>query len=130
MRTGIVRADFMEELRLGFHHEDWLIFYKPMFLGFLTAYTALFLHPNQSKILMVNDPFQISLSLCNSSSFSCLKVIATSFGFPHALFMSLFRKKIFFLNVHLFLTERQRQSVSGGGAEGEGDTESGMGSRL
>ena len=36
------------------------------------------------------------------------------------------------LNVYLFLreTERERQSVSGGGAEQEGDTESKAGSRL
>ena len=38
-----------------------------------------------------------------------------------------FHIKVFF-NVYLFLSERQ--SVSGGGAEREGDTESGAGSRL
>ena len=36
----------------------------------------------------------------------------------------------FFLNVCLFLRERKTQSVSGGGAEREGDTESEAGSRL
>ena len=38
----------------------------------------------------------------------------------------------FDLNVYLFLRERKRekQSVSGGGAEREGDTESKAGSRL
>ena len=35
-----------------------------------------------------------------------------------------------FFNVCLFLRERQRQSVSGGGAEREGDAESEAGSRL
>ena len=39
-----------------------------------------------------------------------------------------FKLKKFFLNVYLFL--RQRQSVSGGGAESEGDPESETGSRL
>ena len=38
-------------------------------------------------------------------------------------------KKIFF-NVCLFLRESERQSMSGGGAEREGDTESEAGSRL
>ena len=33
-------------------------------------------------------------------------------------------------NVYLFLTERERQSMSGGGVEREGDTESETGSRL
>ena len=37
---------------------------------------------------------------------------------------------LFFFNVHLFLTERERQSMSGGGAEREGNTESEAGSRL
>ena len=35
-----------------------------------------------------------------------------------------------FFNVYLFLRQRERQSVSGGGAEREGDTESETGSRL
>ena len=35
-----------------------------------------------------------------------------------------------FFNVYLFLRNRERQSVSGGGAEREGDTESEAGSRL
>ena len=38
--------------------------------------------------------------------------------------------QIFFLNVYSFLTDRERQSMSGGGAEREGDTESEAGSRL
>ena len=41
----------------------------------------------------------------------------------------LFIKKIFF-DIYLFLRNRVRQSVSGGGAEREGDTESEAGSRL
>ena len=36
----------------------------------------------------------------------------------------------FFLNVYLFLRQRARQSMNGGGAEREGDTESEAGSRL
>ena len=36
----------------------------------------------------------------------------------------------FFFNVYLFLTERERQSMSVGGAEREGATESEGGSRL
>ena len=36
----------------------------------------------------------------------------------------------FFFNVCLFLRERETQSVSRGGAEKEGDTESEAGSRL
>ena len=35
-----------------------------------------------------------------------------------------------FFNDYLFLRNRERQSVSGGGAEREGDTESEAGSRL
>ena len=35
-----------------------------------------------------------------------------------------------FFNVYLFLTENERQNMSGGGAEREGDTESETGSRL
>ena len=35
-----------------------------------------------------------------------------------------------FFNVYLFLRERERQKMSGGGAEREGDTESQVGSRL
>ena len=35
-----------------------------------------------------------------------------------------------FFNIYLFLRERQRQSVSRGGAEREGDTESEAGSGL
>ena len=37
---------------------------------------------------------------------------------------------LFFLNVYLFLRDRERQSMSRGGAEREGDTESKAGSRL
>ena len=40
-----------------------------------------------------------------------------------------FLKKIFF-NACLFLRDREIQSASGEGAEGEGDTESKAGSRL
>ena len=36
----------------------------------------------------------------------------------------------FFFNVYLFLRERERQSMSGLGAERKGDTESEAGSRL
>ena len=36
----------------------------------------------------------------------------------------------FFFNVYLFLGQRERQSMNGGGAEREGDTESQAGSRL
>ena len=36
----------------------------------------------------------------------------------------------FFFNVYLFLRQRVRQSVKGGGPEREGDTESEAGSRL
>ena len=36
----------------------------------------------------------------------------------------------YFFNVYLFLTERERQSTSWGGAEREGDKESEAGSRL
>ena len=47
--------------------------------------------------------------------------------------MAAFPKHFFFLiflNVYLFLRERQRQSASRGGVEREGDTESEAGSRL
>ena len=37
---------------------------------------------------------------------------------------------LIFLNVYLFLRERQKQNVSRGGAEREGDTEPEAGSRL
>ena len=40
------------------------------------------------------------------------------------------KKKIFFLTFIHFLRVRERQSMSGGGAEREGDTESEAGSRL
>ena len=36
----------------------------------------------------------------------------------------------FFFNVYLFIWDRERQSMNGGGAEREGDTESEAGSRL
>ena len=36
----------------------------------------------------------------------------------------------FFLNMYLFLRDRERQSTSRGGAESKGDTESEAGSRL
>ena len=36
----------------------------------------------------------------------------------------------FFFKVYSFLRERERQSMSGGGAEREGDTELEVGSRL
>ena len=36
----------------------------------------------------------------------------------------------FFFNVYLFFWDRERQSMNGGGAEREGDTESETGSRL
>ena len=36
----------------------------------------------------------------------------------------------YYFNVYLFLREKERQSVSRGGAEREGDTESKAGSRL
>ena len=36
----------------------------------------------------------------------------------------------FFFNVYLFLREGERRSLSGGGTEREGDTESEAGSRL
>ena len=36
----------------------------------------------------------------------------------------------FFFNVYLFLGQRERQSMNGGGAEREGDTELETGSRL
>ena len=39
-------------------------------------------------------------------------------------------KLFFFFNVYLFLGQRERQSMNGGGAEREGDTESETGSRL
>ena len=44
--------------------------------------------------------------------------------------MSPLRGVPFFLNVYLFLTGRERQSMSRGGVEREGDTESEAGSRL
>ena len=36
----------------------------------------------------------------------------------------------FFFNVFIYFWERERQSMNGGGAEREGDTESETGSRL
>ena len=42
-------------------------------------------------------------------------------------FLILFFK---FFNIYSFLRDRERQSMSGGGAEREGDTESEVGSRL
>ena len=39
-------------------------------------------------------------------------------------------KKIFFVNVFIYFWDRERQSMNGGGAEREGDTESETGSRL
>ena len=44
-------------------------------------------------------------------------------------YLFLFFIKIFF-NIYLFLRDRERQSMSRGGAEREGDTESEAGSRL
>ena len=46
------------------------------------------------------------------------------------LFIYFFFLKIFFFNVYLFLRQRERQSMNGGGAEREGDTELEAGSRL
>ena len=43
---------------------------------------------------------------------------------------SLFIYFEFFLNVYLFLRQRETHSMNGGGAEREGDTESEAGSRL
>ena len=39
-------------------------------------------------------------------------------------------KVIFFFNVFIYFWDRERQSMNGGGAEREGDTESETGSRL
>ena len=51
--------------------------------------------------------------------------VGLAFCLHHLLFFFLV---LVFFNVYLFLTERQ--SISGGGAEREGDTESKAGSRL
>ena len=40
------------------------------------------------------------------------------------------RGQIFFFNVFTYFWDRERQSMNGGGAEREGDTESETGSRL
>ena len=56
----------------------------------------------------------------------------------HVLFLQMGRimkvmdsgKDLFFFYIYLFLRNIVRQSVSGGGAEREGDTESEAGSRL
>ena len=47
--------------------------------------------------------------------------------YPEECFKALF--EIYF-NVYLFLRDRERQSMNGGGAEREGDTESQAGSRF
>ena len=60
------------------------------------------------------------------------------FLFRLCLFKLLYRVKpavsfyffIYFFNVYLFLRDTERQSMSRGGAEREGDTESEAGSRL
>ena len=44
--------------------------------------------------------------------------------------VSSFGKNKFFFNVYSFLSDRERQSMSGGGAESERDTDSEAGSRL
>ena len=44
--------------------------------------------------------------------------------------LTLFFFFIIFFNIYSFLRDRERQSVSRGGAEREGDTESEAGSRL
>ena len=46
------------------------------------------------------------------------------------LFMSSAHLKKFFFNVLIYFWDRERQSMNGGGAEREGDTESETGSRL
>ena len=51
------------------------------------------------------------------------------FGSESLLFFYFYlKKKIFFFNVYFW--DRERQSMNGGGAEREGDTESETGSRL
>ena len=60
---------------------------------------------------------------CFDPSFVC--------SFPHPLFIMILYPLILscFSNVYFYF-ERERPSMSGGGAESEGDTESEVGSRL
>ena len=62
---------------------------------------------------------------------SSLKVASCPFSinYPHSLLESNFFLSFFF-NVYSCLRDRETQSVSGGGAESDGDTESQAGSRL
>ena len=68
------------------------------------------------------------LSQSKEGPFKFLESPPTSDGRGDLFVMT--SKVEFFLNVYLFLRERERQSVSRGGAEREGDTESEAGSRL
>ena len=78
---------------------------------------------------------QITLLYCGyTGECPCLQEIPAEGVRPagtsdKALCSFFFKKKIFF-NVRLFLRETERQNMSGGGAEREGDTESGAGSGL
>ena len=78
-----------------------------------------------SSILKSESSFQ--LELCIIASMDTFFESIASLG---NLFLKILAKEMhsFFLNVYLFLTERQ--SMSGRGAEREGDTESEAGSRL
>ena len=50
--------------------------------------------------------------------------------FPHLVFQEYLVSKFFFFLTFIYFWDRERQSMNGGGAEREGDTESEAGSRL
>ena len=88
------------------------------------APTASFLN---TKGCCVNPPEHGKLFFLFQHSFFLIEK-----SFPEVLpeESALFFFSIFFLNVYLFLRQRERQSMNGGGSEREGDTESETGSRL
>ena len=59
-----------------------------------------------------------------------LDSVSPSLSAPPLLALKFFLIKKFFFYIYLFLRDRERQSMSRGGEEREGDTESSAGSRL
>ena len=66
----------------------------------------------------------------NSSLTSGLMNVISFSEDVNKLIFYYFFKKNFFFNIYLLLRDRERQTMSRGGAEREGDTESEAGSRL